>query len=127
MNFSMSSQHDVLIVVYVSPPKAVLQENRKPPFPVPVPFLFLSFPFLFVSRHGDALGGDASLPKAIFVPQMEQRLRRVAESSSNTRANRAPFRHLLLHGEAGVSREAMKTKKYRDICRPSSQGGGGGR
>lgn len=50
-------------------------------------------------RLGDALEGDASLPKAIFVPQMEQRLRRVAESSSNTRANRAPFRHLLLHGE----------------------------
>ncbi|CAN0524619.1 unnamed protein product, partial [Ectocarpus sp. 8 AP-2014] len=49
------------------------------------------------SRPGDALEGDASLPKAIFVPQMEQRLRRVAESSSNTRANRAPFRHLLLH------------------------------
>ncbi|CAN0395226.1 unnamed protein product, partial [Hapterophycus canaliculatus] len=50
------------------------------------------------ARPGDALEGDASLPKAIFVPQMEQRLRRVAESSSNTRANRAPFRHLLLHG-----------------------------
>ncbi|CAM9439856.1 unnamed protein product [Ectocarpus fasciculatus] len=48
-------------------------------------------------KPGDALEGDASLPKAIFVPQMEQRLRRVAESSSNTRANRAPFRHLLLH------------------------------
>lgn len=55
-------------------------------------------------RPGDALEGDASLPKAIFVPKMEQRLRRVAESSSNTKANRAPFRHLLLHGPPGTGK-----------------------
>ncbi|CAM9645307.1 unnamed protein product [Ascophyllum nodosum] len=60
--------------------------------------------FFRSARPRDALEGDASLPKAIFVPRMEQRLRRLAESSSNTKANRAPFRHLLLHGPPGTGK-----------------------
>lgn len=55
-------------------------------------------------RPGDALEGDAALPKAIFVPRMEARLRGVAESAANTKANRAPFRHLLLHGPPGTGK-----------------------
>ncbi|KAG5176903.1 hypothetical protein JKP88DRAFT_170782, partial [Tribonema minus] len=57
-------------------------------------------------RAGDALAGDikGGRPRAIFDKALEARLRRVAESSANTRRNRAPFRHLLLYGPPGTGK-----------------------
>ncbi|CAN0016311.1 unnamed protein product, partial [Discosporangium mesarthrocarpum] len=59
---------------------------------------------LISHRPADALEADGTRPKAIFFPGMEARLRRVAESAANTRANMAPFRHLLLHGPPGTGK-----------------------
>ncbi|CAM9332168.1 unnamed protein product, partial [Phaeothamnion confervicola] len=59
-------------------------------------------------RRPDAVaalgGGAAGEPRAIFFPQMENRLLRIAESTANTKRNRAPYRHLLLHGPPGTGK-----------------------
>ncbi|CAM9744321.1 unnamed protein product [Chrysoparadoxa australica] len=52
----------------------------------------------------DALEGSATQPNAIFYPQLEDRLRRIATSTANTKKNGAPFRHLLLHGPPGTGK-----------------------
>jgi ATPase family AAA domain-containing protein 3A/B len=41
---------------------------------------------------------DAALKDVVLVDTLEKRLKRIAVSTSNTKANRAPYRHLLLHG-----------------------------
>jgi ATPase family AAA domain-containing protein 3A/B len=39
-----------------------------------------------------------ALEGVVLQPQLEKRLGRVAQSTFNTKKNKAPFRHLLLYG-----------------------------
>jgi ATPase family AAA domain-containing protein 3A/B len=48
--------------------------------------------FLRIGEPSDALAG------VVLEPKLDERLRNVAVSTFNTKKNRAPFRHLLLHG-----------------------------
>ncbi|KAJ1459791.1 hypothetical protein M885DRAFT_613389 [Pelagophyceae sp. CCMP2097] len=52
----------------------------------------------------DALDG------VILAPAIDARLRRVAASTKNTKANKAPFRHLLLHGPPGTGKTLFAKK-----------------
>ena len=54
-------------------------------------------------REATADGSDA-LEGVVLVPRLEERLRRVATATFNTKRNRAPFRHLLLHGPPGTGK-----------------------
>jgi len=47
---------------------------------------------------------DAALKNVILESTLEKRLSRVAVSTANTKINRAPFRHLLLHGPPGTGK-----------------------
>lgn len=48
--------------------------------------------------------GDNALKNVVLEPTLEKRLTRVATSTANTKKNRAPFRHLLLHGPPGTGK-----------------------
>lgn len=48
--------------------------------------------------------GGAALKNVILESNLEKRLARVAASTSNTKKNKAPFRHLLLHGPPGTGK-----------------------
>jgi ATPase family AAA domain-containing protein 3A/B len=48
--------------------------------------------------------GDNAMKNIVLAPGLDQRLRRVATSTANTKMNRAPFRHLLLHGPPGTGK-----------------------
>jgi ATPase family AAA domain-containing protein 3A/B len=47
---------------------------------------------------------DNALKNVVLEPTLEKRLNRVAMSTANTKKNRAPFRHLLLHGPPGTGK-----------------------
>ena len=47
---------------------------------------------------------DNALKNVVLEPTLERRLNRVAVSTANTKKNRAPFRHLLLHGPPGTGK-----------------------
>mmetsp|Transcript_8523 Transcript_8523/g.14141 ORF Transcript_8523/g.14141 Transcript_8523/m.14141 type:complete len:584 (-) Transcript_8523:166-1917(-) len=47
---------------------------------------------------------DAALKNIVLEPTLEKRLERIAVSTANTKRNRAPFRHLLLHGPPGTGK-----------------------
>lgn len=47
---------------------------------------------------------DAAMKNVVLEPGLEKRLMRVATSTANTKKNRAPFRHLLLHGPPGTGK-----------------------
>ena len=47
---------------------------------------------------------DNALKNVVLEPTLEKRLTRVAVSTANTKKNRAPFRHLLLHGPPGTGK-----------------------
>lgn len=47
---------------------------------------------------------DNALKNVVLEPTLERRLKRVAVSTANTKKNRAPFRHLLLHGPPGTGK-----------------------
>jgi len=59
--------------------------------------------------------GDAALKGIVLEESLESRLKRVAVSTANTKRNRAPFRHLLLHGPPGTG----KTLFARSLARNS--------
>eukprot|EP00630_Chrysocystis_fragilis_P003698 CAMPEP_0197400078 /NCGR_PEP_ID=MMETSP1165-20131217/16295_1 /TAXON_ID=284809 /ORGANISM="Chrysocystis fragilis, Strain CCMP3189" /LENGTH=538 /DNA_ID=CAMNT_0042926117 /DNA_START=17 /DNA_END=1633 /DNA_ORIENTATION=+ len=46
----------------------------------------------------------SALEGVILNPALEDRLRGIAVATANTKANRAPFRHLLLHGPPGTGK-----------------------
>lgn len=47
---------------------------------------------------------DAAMKNVVLEPTLAKRLSRVATSTANTKKNRAPFRHLLLHGPPGTGK-----------------------
>lgn len=48
--------------------------------------------------------GESAMKNIVLAGELENRLKRVAISTSNTKKNRAPFRHLLLHGPPGTGK-----------------------
>lgn len=54
--------------------------------------------FLRLEKNQDPLKG------VILEPKLDERLRNVASSTFHTKTNRAPFRHLLLHGPPGTGK-----------------------
>lgn len=48
--------------------------------------------------------GDNALKNIVLEAKLDQRLRRVAHSTANTKKNNAPFRHLLLYGPPGTGK-----------------------
>lgn len=53
---------------------------------------------------GGVDGESAALKDIILEPTLANRLQRVATSTANTKINRAPYRHLLLHGPPGTGK-----------------------
>ena len=68
-------------------------------------------------RDGSADGSDA-LEGVVLEPRLDERLRRVATATFNTKRNRAPFRHLLLHGPPGTGK-TLFAKVRRGPAAPS--------
>lgn len=48
--------------------------------------------------------GEDAMKNIVLEPSLASRLKRVAVSTSNTKKNNAPFRHLLLHGPPGTGK-----------------------
>ena len=63
-------------------------------------------------RDGSADGSDA-LEGVVLEPRLDERLRRVATATFNTKRNRAPFRHLLLHGPPGTGKTLFAKVRRR--------------
>ena len=57
----------------------------------------------FKIAFGNA-NANNSLKNIVLEANLESRLRRIAVSTTNTKKNRAPFRHLLLHGPPGTGK-----------------------
>jgi ATPase family AAA domain-containing protein 3A/B len=51
---------------------------------------------------GNASTGSNAMKDIVLPRGLEERLQRVAVSTSNTKKNKAPFRHLLLYGPPGT-------------------------
>jgi len=85
-----------------------------------VPTAFVHSPIktagqLWKRAAGPSAAGSSAVDGVVLEPNLEQRLKRVAISASNAKTNRAPFRHLLLHGPPGTG----KTLFARNLARTS--------
>ena len=56
------------------------------------------------TKGGGVEGESAALKDIVLEDTLSKRLQRVAVSTANTKVNRAPYRHLLLHGPPGTGK-----------------------
>jgi len=71
---------------------------------------FLTNPFYTVKAALVKANPEAALDKVVLESTLTSRLQRIATSTSNTKKNKAPFRHLLLHGPPGVGKTMFAKK-----------------
>lgn len=64
----------------------------------------LKAPFKAARRALSNDKAEDALAGVVLRPRLEERLRRIAVSTRNTKANNAPFRHLLLYGPPGTGK-----------------------
>lgn len=71
---------------------------------------FLANPFYAVKAALSKANPEAALDKVVLENTLAGRLQRIAKSTANTKKNKAPFRHLLLHGPPGVGKTMFAKK-----------------
>lgn len=71
---------------------------------------FLANPFYAVKASFRTVNPEAALDKVVLESTLTGRLQRIAKSTANTKKNKAPFRHLLLHGPPGVGKTMFAKK-----------------
>lgn len=65
---------------------------------------FARNPMPYIQRTFGGGGMKDALKGIVLQPSLDKSLRQVAVSTANTKKNRAPFRHLLLHGPPGTGK-----------------------
>ena len=66
--------------------------------------------------------GENALKNITLEPALESRLTRIAKSTANTKKNRAPFRHMLLHGPPGTGEYSKYCFTVTDCSLPTACG-----
>jgi len=54
--------------------------------------------------------GEKAIEGVVLAPELEERLKAIAVATANTKANGAPFRHLMLHGPPGTGKTLFAKK-----------------
>jgi len=63
--------------------------------------------YTFKRTFGIGQSASDALKGIVLEPTLDKQLRQIATSTANTKKNRAPFRHLLLHGPPGTGKTLL--------------------